>query len=60
MWRRVLVSILYRAVLALPEVLLKDKNQKRKNKAKRIMFNPEQIHFDSSNSEENPQQKLPL
>jgi hypothetical protein len=52
MWKRLLLNILYRVVLAMPEVLLKDKNLERRSKAKRIMFNPEQVHFDFSDSKD--------
>lgn len=48
MWRKIAIHILYRLVLALPDVLLKDKNLRRRNKAKDLLFNLEQSHFDST------------
>jgi hypothetical protein len=38
MWRKILLGLLYRVVLAMPEVLLKDKNLSRRSKAKDLLF----------------------
>lgn len=38
MWRKILLSVLYRVVLAMPEILLKDKDPKRRTRAKNLLF----------------------
>lgn len=48
MLRKLLLGLLYKTVLSMPEILLKDPNQRRRRKAKDIMFNPEQSRFDDS------------